>query len=156
MALIFPKTTPTCYVSSIVALNIYSPKGTGDWHKHAILGAANPLPEFIYLYGENQRYNTNHLLSQQGIIDGTERLAWLGYTYDNAPIYIADHPRACFDMLYTHSLQTGIVNNIILEDWFPAFEDKQDVYDLIYQAEDKLNHLEKERLQKWKIFNPFQ
>ena len=152
MALTIPPTSVETYVSDIVALNIHSPQGTGDWHTAATLAA--DFPHTLFIYGNNQPHNTNHLLGDTGVIDGTERLHNMGYRYQNEPVFIADHPRACFDMLYTTSLQNGILNNIVLDDWFPALEDKQAVYNLILQAEPKLNESEKARLQQWKKMNP--
>ena len=43
---------------------------------------------------------------------------------------------------------------MILDDWFPAPEDKRAVYALIQAAEPYLNHQQKERLATWKQKNP--
>ncbi|WP_386698266.1 hypothetical protein [Lonepinella sp. MS14436] len=153
--LYIPKTTPETYVSSIVALNIHSPEGTGDWHSAASLND-DAFPLDFYLYGSNQKRNTNHLLGQLGIIDGTQRLNRLGYYPENSPVWVADHPRACVDYLYSGGLQTGIIDNAILDDWFPSFEDKQTVYALLDVLEPKLNSKEKENLNLWKRRNPLE
>lgn len=58
--LYIPETSPDCYISSIVALNIHSQKGTGDWHSTAALND-NAFPLAFYLYGKGQVKNTNHL-----------------------------------------------------------------------------------------------
>lgn len=76
--LYIPETSPDCYVSSIVALNIHSPNGTGDWHSAAALND-NAFPLEFYLYGKGQVKNTNHLLGNLGVIDGTKRLNDMGY-----------------------------------------------------------------------------
>ena len=136
----------------MVALNIRSPQGTGDWHSAATFASA--LPEHIFIYGDNQPYNTNKLLGAKGIIDGTNRLNGMGIFPENSPVFIADHPRACFDLLYTVVLQKGAINSVILDDWFPAPEDKRAVYALIQAAEPYLNHQQKERLATWKQKNP--
>ena len=72
-----PKTNQEHYVSSIVALNIYSPNDTGDWHSSAALSDNAFLPSF-YIYGHGQEHNTHHLLGNIGIIDGTNRLNKMG------------------------------------------------------------------------------
>ena len=82
--LYIPKTKPDCYVSGIVALNIHSHRGTGDWHSAKALGSQS-YPQNFYIFGENQERNTNHLLGTIGIIDGTERLHKMGYRPANTP-----------------------------------------------------------------------
>lgn len=147
-----PKTNPQKYVSGIVALNIHSPKGTGDWHSAVALNDLE-YPEERYIYGEGQSINTNNLLGNIGIIDGTERLNKMGYYPENSPVWIADHPRACFDYLYVAVLKTGLIGRIILEDWFPSEEDKISVYSLLNIAEQKLTQEENEILKAWKTRN---
>jgi hypothetical protein len=151
--LYIPKTSPTCYVSGIVALNIRSPNGTGDWHSAAALNS-DTYPSDLYIYGDGQKYSTLHLLGNTGVIDGTKRLNSMGYYPENTPVWIADHPRACVDYLYIAVLQTGIIGGVMLDEWFPSIEDKQSVYQLVNQMEPFLNTLEFENLQLWKIKNP--
>ena len=148
-----PKTHPECYVSSIVALNVHSPNDTGDWHSAAALNDG-AYPQEFYIYGENQKRSTNHLLGSLGVIDGTKRLNEMGYYPENHPVWIADHPRACVDYLYTAVLQTGSIGRVILDDWFPGDEDKQSVYELLNKIEPNLNEQEYRNLQQWKRKNP--
>lgn len=93
-------------------------------------------------------------MGQNGIIDGTARLNKMGYYPENSPVWLADHPRACVDYLYTAVLQTGSIGRVILDDWFPNDEDKQSVYDLLNQIEPHLNAQEWENLQLWKRKKP--
>jgi hypothetical protein len=151
--LYIPQTHPERYVSSIVALNVHSPNGTGDWHSAAALNE-NAYPQDFYIYGENQKRNTNHLLGNLGVIDGTKRLNEMGYYPENYPVWLADHPRACVDYLYTAVLQTGSLGEVMLDEWFPSDEDKQSVYDLLSQIEPHLTEQERENLQLWKRKNP--
>ena len=150
--LYIPETSPDCYVSSIVTLNIHSPNGTGDWHSAAALNN-NAYPQDFYIYGKNQKRNTNHLLGNLGVIDGTKRLNKMGYYPENYPVWIADHPRACVDYLYTAVLQTGSIGRVILDDWFPNDEDKQSVLVLLDKMESLLTECEKAILEQWKIKN---
>lgn len=154
--LYIPKTSPNCYVSSIVALNIYSPNGTGDWHSAATLNDDAYPSTDLYIYGSGEKYSTLHLLGNIGVIDGTERLNSMGYYPENTPVWIADHPRACVDYLYITVLQTGIIGMVMLDEWFPSIEDKESVYDLINRMEPFLNSLEFENLQLWKMKNPIE
>ena len=150
-----PPTSQNCYVSGIIALNIHSPNGTGDWHS-AIALNSDTYPADLYVYGDGQKYSTLHLLGSIGVIDGTERLNSMGYYPKNTPVWIADHPRACVDYLYITVLQTGEIGGVMLEEWFPSIEDKQSVYDLINKIEPFLNTWEFENLQLWKKKNPIE
>lgn len=153
--LYFPKTSKQKCVSSIVALNIHSPKDTGDWHSAAALHY-NAFPQELYIYGEGEKYNTNKLLGDLGIIDGTERLNVMGYFPENTPVWIADHPRACVDYLYYAVIKRGNIGEIMLDEWFPSIEDKKDVYYLINVIESYLNDEEKQNLNLWKLKNPIE
>lgn len=152
MSLHLPPTSKHRYISDMVALNIHSPNGTGDWHTAATF--SHSLPEHLFVYGDNQPCNTNHLLGDTGVIDGTMRLNQMGIFPEHLPVFIADHPRACFDLIYTVVLEKGALNSVILDDWFPEIEDKQAVYALLQVAEPHLNHQQKERLNQWKQKNP--
>lgn len=148
-----PPTEPDRYVSSIVALNVHSPNGTGDWHSAAALND-DAYPQDFYIYGKDQTRSTLHLLGNVGVIDGTNRFNEMGYYPENTPVWLADHPRACVDYLYTAVLQTGSIGEVMLDEWFPSSEDKQSVYDLLNQIEPHLNPKEWENLQLWKRKNP--
>ena len=52
--LYIPQTHPKRYVSSIVALNVHSPNGTGDWHSAAALND-DAYPQDFYIYGETKK-----------------------------------------------------------------------------------------------------
>ena len=151
--LLIPPTQINRYVSSLVALNIHSPNGTGDWHSAAALND-DAYPQDFYIYGFGQKRNTHHLLGDIGIIDGTKRLNDMGYFPENSPVWLADHPRACVDYLYTAVLQTGSIGRVILDDWFPSDEDKLSVYQLLDQIEPHLTEQERENLMLWKHKNP--
>ncbi|KNE13076.1 hypothetical protein ACM29_03950 [Helicobacter pylori] len=151
--LYIPPTSKEVYVSSIVALNIHSPQGTGDWHSSRAL-MSNTIDLCYYIYGKDQERNTNHLLGDLGVIDGTARLNKMGYYPKNTPTYIADHPRACVDYLYMAVLKTGSLGRVMLDEWFPSIEDKESVYALIEVMKPKLNKQERENLDKWITRNP--
>lgn len=52
-----PPTEPDRYVSSIVALNVHSSNGTGDWHSAAALND-DAYPQDFYIYGKDQTRST--------------------------------------------------------------------------------------------------
>lgn len=151
--LFIPKTSPQVYLTGIPALNIISPKGTGDWHSATTLGL-NSIQMEYYIFGDNQPFSTNHLLGDAGIIDGTKRLKEMGYLPQEKPVWIADHPRACVDYLYINVLQTGIYGRVILDEWFPSPQDKKDVYAILDIMESNLTESEREHLKEWKKRNP--
>lgn len=93
-------------------------------------------------------------MNDNGVIDGTARLMRMGIYPENTPVFIADHPRACFDLIYTMVLQQNAIDSVILDDWFPTIDDKRAVYALIQAAEPLLDQQEKERLEQWKQKNP--
>ncbi len=148
-----PKTSLETYVSGIVALNILSPDDTGDWHSGSILHA-NPTSCERYIYGLGQPRNTNYLFGTSGVFDGTSRLVMMGYHPENVPVFIADHPRACADMIMCGLLPFQPVNAISLDDWFPTDLDKARVYKYIRIMEKNLNGSMLEKLKKWKALNP--
>ena len=100
------------------------------------------------------KVNTNALLGELGIIDGTVRLNQMGYHQNYSPVWVADHPRAFVDLLYISVLQSGKINTLTLDDWFPSIEDKERVYEVLSVLEKKLDNRQKGVLWQWKLKNP--
>lgn len=149
-----PRTTPRIYVSSILALNIYSPDHTGDWHSSMYWEHPENNKLDLWIFGDDQKFNTNHLLCELGIIDGTSRLNQMGYYPENSPVYIAEHPRTFADILYVSVLESGKLNTISLDEWFPSIEDKTRVFNILDIMEHRLDKDRFEVLQEWKKLNP--
>ncbi len=149
-----PKTSPQVYVSSILALNIPSPDNTGDWHPDIWECIENNEKISLWIFGEGQKFDTNILLGDLGVINGTSRLNAMGYYPDNSPVWIADHSRAFVDMLSITTLKSGNLRTLILDDWFPSIDDKKKVYEILDILEKKLNNREIETLLQWKKKNP--
>ena len=58
---VFPETSPTRYLTGMVALNIPAPEGTGgDWHFWGIFDSPR-FPNNLPLAGESLEWNTNAL-----------------------------------------------------------------------------------------------
>lgn len=151
-----PKTSPTKYVSSIVALNIHSDNGTGDWHTSDVLWTPDSIAEDVFIVGDGQRTNTIPLVGITGVSDKSDVLEKMGFLSLRAPVYAADHARACFDLIYQTVIIKNNINFVRLDDWFPSFEDKKSVYNLLELAEPKLTLEQRERLESWKIKNPLE
>ena len=149
-----PRTTPRIYVSSILALNINSPEHTGDWHSSMYWEHPENSKIDLWIFGDGQKFNTNHLLGELGIIDGTSRLNKMGYYPENIPVWVADHPRAFADILYVSVLELGKLETITMDEWFPSIEDKTRVYDILDIMEPRLDKDRFEVLQQWKRMNP--
>ena len=149
----FPPTSIKKYISGIPALNVMNPESTGDWHSFDNLIMLDDTKDY-YIFGEGCKNNTNDLLGTIGIIDGTERLRDRGIICKNNPVYIAEHHRACFDLLYTTTLNNGIIDNIILDDWFPSIQDKLWFYELLAKAYPKITGQKRKILDKWIMKNP--
>ncbi|GAA8915021.1 hypothetical protein HpEKA44_03830 [Helicobacter pylori] len=65
--LYIPPTSKEVYVSSIVALNIHSPQGTGDWHSSYAL-MENAFDDIgVYIYGEKMATHKIRSLRAEGV-----------------------------------------------------------------------------------------
>ncbi|WP_201788264.1 hypothetical protein [Basilea psittacipulmonis] len=140
-------------------MNIISPEGTGDWHSFAVFcneKNLNPKYKYRHIFGEGQppHRNTNPYLGDRGIYDATDILHRMGYDPENTPVWAANHARAVVDCLYTAVLDNGITNSVILDEWFPAIEDKEKVYELIDILKPQLDERRRGVLEKWIQENP--
>jgi hypothetical protein len=152
---LIPETSKQRYLGGMGALNLPSPKGTGDWHmlQHFFMPELKPSPSFIS--GEGCMTNTNHLLGDRGIYDCTAILDAIQVPYETSPVYAASHARATADLVLSAILSNGSPRYVVLDDWMPCDSDKQEVFDLLEVAMKQLNHKQKEQVLLWKHKNPF-
>src|SRR3981081_1884443 len=93
-----PNTSPTRYLSGVVALNIISEKGTGDWHQDLFLRPrAKVARSFIIERG--QAVDPSALLGTVGISDASGMLAAMHVPHPDGPVYAASHARAIADLV---------------------------------------------------------
>lgn len=78
----------------------------------------------------------------------------MGYYPENILVWVADHPRDFADILYVSVLESGKLETITMDEWFPSIEDKTRVYDILDIMEPRLDKDRFEVLQQWKRMNP--
>jgi hypothetical protein len=139
-----PETTPETYLTGQTALNIRSEEGTGDWHF---------LPAFesgYFMISGKNMISTKELLGKDGIFDCAETLRKQGIP-SIGPVYSASHYRAVADMVLDMVVGHGWTPQgvIILEDWFPAPQEKQRVRDMLEKARPKITTTQWKIIAKW-------
>ncbi len=95
------------------------------------------------------KFNTNACFGSLGVIDGTERFFDFHYEPANTPVWLAEHFRACADLICCHVLETGELGLVMLKEWFPGEEDQRDVLDLPWILRLKLDDRKKKILDAW-------
>jgi hypothetical protein len=89
------------YISGKAALNLPAPEGTsGDWHFFGYFYRSKP-GVIVYLAGDGEAVNTNHIYGGFGVHDCTISLKMRDLVQEgNGTPYAANHFRAILDMLY--------------------------------------------------------
>lgn len=147
----FPQTSNQIYISGILALNIPSEEGTGDWHMNEYFTHA--FKERLYLFGEGQVINTNHIWGKKGISDQLSTLRKYNLINDvhKEKVFCASHPRACADLIYADVIKKGQLKTISLDEWFPNNKDKETVLEYFTDSQIlNLTEIEQKRLKAWK------
>lgn len=139
------------YISGLPALNTMNKRETGDWHWVNFWLSNTYKPE-LYIYGEGQARNTNHILGDENIIllDNDENLMGLKY---EVPVYAAEHNRAYVDYLYYRMLKENMDIKTLaydMDNYFPEPEDKEWVYKLLDKIEPTLTNEELAKLNLFK------
>ncbi len=135
-----PRTTPQRYVTGIYALNIQSPEGTsGDWHD-VFCWLEGEKPRTVTL-GGTEDIDTTPIYGDLGIYEGRDRIGSRAIIPEDVEeVYIANHFRAVWDLLYQSLVRYGKIYNLddASIDWFDTPE--QQTY-LLDKAEWLLPHL---------------
>ncbi|MGL3709416.1 hypothetical protein ACSYAY_00930 [Leptospirillum ferriphilum] len=146
----FPKTSPTRYLTGMVALNIPSPEGTGgDWHFWGIFDSPR-FPDNLTLAGEGLEWNTNALFGDYGIHECSDFLRCRGIPLpEGTRVYSANHYRAILDML-ARSVSSGrIPRHLEIEGWLDSAEQKKTLFKLLDRFLPKFSPSEKELVSSW-------
>jgi hypothetical protein len=91
----------TRYISGMAALNLPTPEGTsGDWHfLNLFFREDRARIRRIFVAGEGEKINTNHIFGSYGIYRCEESLKKRGLFSEGRP-HAANHFRAILDLLY--------------------------------------------------------
>lgn len=146
----FPETSPTRYLTGMVALNIPAPENTGgDWHFWGTFQSPS-FPNNIGLAGEGLEWNTNPIFGDYGIHECSDILRSRGISIpDGVQVFSANHYRAILDMLY-HSVSKGQApRHLAIDDWLDTEEQKKDFFRLLEQLIPKFSPSEKELGSSW-------
>ena len=147
---LMPETSPTRYLTGMVALNIPAPEKTGgDWHFWGTFGSPR-FPDNLARAGEGLEWNTHALFGDYGIHECSEELRRRGVIVpDGMPVYSANHYRAILDMLY-HSVSKGQVPRYLaIDDWLDTEEQKQEFFRILDRFLANLSPSEKELVSSW-------
>ena len=119
----FPYTSPTRYLTGMVALNIPAPEKTGgDWHFWGIFDSPR-FPDNLTLAGEGLEWNTNALFGEYGIHECSDILRGRRISIpDGVQVFSANHYRAILDMLYRSVSSGRIPAHLEIEGWLDSAE----------------------------------
>jgi hypothetical protein len=148
---ILPKTTTTCYLTGMTALNIPAPEGTtGDWHfEESFLGRGNIAPKF-FVAGEGSALNTNPIWGVLGIYECGSILHAKGIAIaSDEKVYAANHCRAVLDMLYNAIKRKEYPSHIIIDDWLDVDSEQKRFFETVRVLNDFLKEDEKIILNSW-------
>jgi len=149
--IVLPKTTPTCYLTGMTALNIPAPEGTtGDWHfEESFLGRGNIRPK-IFVAGEGRALNTNVIWGALGIYDCSSILRAKGIAIAaEERVYAANHCRAVLDMLYNALQHKEYPHHITVDDWLDVDSELKRFFENVLALNDFLKDDEKIILTAW-------
>lgn len=146
-----PKTTATCYLTGMTALNIPAPEGaTGDWHFEESFFGRNGRAPKIFVAGEGRALNTNPIWGDLGIYDCSSILRAKGIVIAaEEKVYAANHGRAILDLLYRALKNLEYPHHIAVDDWLDIAAEKKQLYDSFPMLNSFLKEDEKIILNSW-------
>jgi hypothetical protein len=143
-----PKTSPTRYLSGIVALNILSDRGTGDWHQD-IFTQPPSTPPRSFIIEKGTDVDPIGLLGTNGIYDASGMLDAMHVPHPDGPVYAASHARAIADLVLSAVLRGESPDFVGLDDWMPRDEDKSEVLCLLDEAAQHLELQHVDPIEAW-------
>jgi hypothetical protein len=151
--LVIPETSPTRYLSGIVALNIPSNEGTGDWHQTQIFFRPVVRVPRSFLVGHGLEFDPIPYVGETGIEDRTVDLDALGVEHPVGPVYAATHARAIVDLVLGAVVRGESPDFVALDDWMPRRDDKNAVLTLLDKANTRLDPRQVDTLRNWALKN---
>lgn len=152
-AIVIPPTSPTRYLSGMAALNLPSPKGTGDWHMTQTFFRPRAHRSRSFIAGEGCATNTTPILADIGVFDCTDLLDSLHIPYEEGSAYAATHARAIADLVLSAVMRGESPEFVRLDDYMPRNSDKQEVFDLLAIALKQLEPQQQKQVLEWQIKN---
>lgn len=151
--LAIPETSRSRYLSGMAALNLPSPKGTGDWHLVETFLQPRQQRSRTFLAGVGCEIDTTPYLADLGVYECSAIMDELQIPHPQGAVYAASHARAIADLVLAAVLSDGSPDFVQLDDWMPRDNDKIEVFDLISIALAKLNAEQQHKVQAWQRKN---
>jgi len=147
---LFPYTSPSRYLTGMVALNIPAPENTGgDWHFVGIFDSPR-FPDNLTLAGEGLEWNTNALFGDYGIHECSEELRRRGIIIpEGMSVYSANHYRAILDMLWRSVSSGRIPQHLAIGDWLDNEEQKSVLFSLLDRFSHRFSPPEQRLIASW-------
>lgn len=147
---LMPETSPTRYLTGMVALNIPSPEGTGgDWHFWGIFDSPR-FPDNLTLAGEGLEWNTNLVFGNYGIHECSDILRSRGvFIPEGVYVFSANHYRAILDMLYDSIEKGQVPQYLAIDDWLDTEEQKKEFFRILDRFLSNFSPSEKELVSSW-------
>lgn len=144
-----PATSRLRYLGGMAALNLPSPRGTGDWHMEQTFFRVREKRSRSFISGAGCETNTNAMLGDAGIYDCTAVVDDLGIPHEGTTVYAAGHARATADLVLAAVLSGMSPAFVVLDDWMPSEVDKHQVRDLLSRAMGYLTVEQRDEVLEW-------
>ena len=147
---VFHETSPTRYLTCMVALNIPSPEGTGgDWHFWGIFDSPR-FTDNLPLAVEGLEWNTNALFGEHGIHECSDFLRCRGITLpEGTRVYSANHYRAILDILARSVSKGQVPRHLAIDDWLDKDEHQKTFFHLLDCLFDRFSPSEQNLVLVW-------
>ena len=147
---VFPETSPTRYLTGMVALNIPAPEKTGgDWHFWGIFDSPC-FPDNLTMAGEGLEWNTNALFGDYGIHECSDSLRCRGISLpEGTRVYSANHYRAILDMLASSVSKGQVPRHLAISDWLDTGEHLKTFFLLLDRFFDRFSPSEQNLVSVW-------
>ncbi len=140
---------PLHYICGMVALNLSSSTGTGDWHFAQTFKRERRHRSRSFISGHECATDTTALLGDAGVFDATALLHSLQMPCEGGVAYAASHARVCADLVLVAVMRGESPDFVRLDDWMPRDADKRAVHDLLEIALPQLNAANAATVKAW-------
>lgn len=124
------------YITGVPAINFPTAKNTGGWHFINYFDLDKGVFK-VSLSGIHYP-DTSRYFGDYGLIDISSKLDDLKIPHTCHQVYIANHHRAAVDILVKWAISSSKHCTVEAEEWFPAKEDRDNLFKIINLAKQKL------------------